>query len=218
MHQAVAELDVDVEDGNVFVVIPKLIVRTVTMRAEYRTEYSELKPARVKLLVYRVIGRSIVGLPVPSDIGCPIWVAGKREVQTGRHLMAQTPICAVNIARPDGRPNPLLAHESGPGEKEDPLLIRGGPPMLLNSAGVHEGKDVCITCPAAHGELLVAKNRVSHVGPILFGLRAIQPEGVPALGEELAYQVLPIEISCLRVGSVIDMGGRHQKVFAIKVL
>jgi hypothetical protein len=38
----------------------------VTVGAEYGAEYSELRPARVKLLVYRVIGRSIVGLPVPS--------------------------------------------------------------------------------------------------------------------------------------------------------
>src|SRR6202158_5789140 len=112
-HQAVAQLVVVEKDGLNFVVGPKLIVSTMTVGAEYGAEYSEFKPAGVKLLVHGVIGRPVIRLPIPSNIGCPIGVAGKREVQTGCHLMAQSPVGAVNIAGPDGRPYALLAYKSG---------------------------------------------------------------------------------------------------------
>src|ERR1017187_2035551 len=105
----------------------------MTMRTEDRTKNAELKPARIEFLVHRVIGRSIIRLPIPANVSCPVWISRKREVQARGHLVAQSPIRAVDIARPDGCPHALLAQKSRPREQEDSLLIRCCPPMFLDS-------------------------------------------------------------------------------------
>ena len=75
--------------------------------------------------------------------------------------------------------------------------------MLLHAQCVHQRKDICIQRTIANCELLVPQYPVSHMRPVLFRLRAIEPECIPALLEELPRQVLPIELPRLWIRRIV---------------
>ena len=87
-HQAVAQLVVIDENRLDFIEGPDLILRPVTMRAENRAEGSVLEPACIEFLELWVLNRIVVRRPIAADIGCPIRISGKREIQPCGHLMA----------------------------------------------------------------------------------------------------------------------------------
>src|SRR6185437_12377379 len=97
-HQTVTELVVFSEDRFNLRIAPELVLRAMTVTAEDGTEDSVLKPARVELLIIRFLNVALDRRPVAADVGCPVWVAGKREVQARRNLMLQSPPGAVDIA------------------------------------------------------------------------------------------------------------------------
>ncbi len=83
---------------------------------------------------------------------------------------------------------------------------------------MQEGKDIRVGHAIADGNLLVAKNGVTQVGPILFGLGAVQPERVPALSKELAREVVPVEIPRLRIRGVVDLRIGDVVVLGVQLL
>src|ERR1019366_4208124 len=101
-HQPVSELVVAHQDGLNSVEAPQLVMRPVAMSAEDGTEGAVLKPARVELLESGIGERVVVGRPVSANVGGPIWIPRQREIETGRDLVAQGPVGAVDVSRPDG--------------------------------------------------------------------------------------------------------------------
>lgn len=78
------------------------------MGAEDWAERAVFEPARVELLKRRIRDGIIVGGPVAANVGGPIWISGQREIEAGRHLMAQAPVRAVDISGPHRRAHALL--------------------------------------------------------------------------------------------------------------
>ncbi len=135
--------------------------------------------------------------PIASNVSCPIRITREREIQPGGHLTAQTPIGAIDIARPNGCSHSLLAKESGSCQQKDPLPVRRRSPVLLDSKSMSERKYVRIFGSVANRNLLVAENRVAPMRPVFLGLCAVEPERIPSLRKQLADQVIPIEIARL---------------------
>ena len=61
--------------------------------------------------------------------------------------------------------------------------------------------------------LLVAEDGVAAVGPVFFGFGGVEPEGVPALGEEWAGEAIPVGVAGFGVGGVVDAGVGDEEVF-----
>ena len=110
----------------------------------------------------------------------------------------------------------MLTEEGGAGEEEGALLVGGFAPVLLNAFIVQEWIDVGVQGSVADGELLVAKDGVAAVGPVLFGFGGVEPEGVPALGEELAGETVPVDVAGLGAGGVVDAGVGDEEIFSIE--
>lgn len=55
-----------------------------------------------------------------------------------------------------------------------------------------------------------AQDGVANVRPVLFGLSVIEPNCVPSLRQQLAWQMFPIDTARLGVGSVVDVRARHK--------
>ena len=108
-HQPVAKLVVVHQDGLDFVEAPQLVVRPVTVGAEDGTERAVLEPACVEFLERGIGDWVFVRRPIAADVSGPIWIPGQREIETGGNLVAQAPIGAVDVSRPDGGTNALLA-------------------------------------------------------------------------------------------------------------
>ena len=173
--------------------------------AEDGAKGAVLEPARVEFLVGGLVGLASEQRMVAADVRGPVGIAGEREVEARRHLAAQRPPAAVHIARPHRGAVALLAHEGRAGEQEDALLRIGLLPALLDVAGVQQGKDVGVFEAAADVELFIAQDGVADVRPCLFGLGAVEPEGVPPLGEELADKLIPEKVRGGGVGGIVDL-------------
>ncbi len=89
-------------------------------------------------------------------------------------------------------------------------------PVLLNAFVVEEWVDVGVEGSVADGELLVAEDGVAAVGPVFFGFGRVEPEGVPALGEEFAGEAVPVDVAGFGVGGVVDAGVGDEEVFAVE--
>src|SRR3981081_3724037 len=118
--------------------------------------------------------------------------------------MRECPEAAVDVARPDGGAYSLLAEEGGAGEEEGALLVGCFAPVLLDAFVVQEGIDVGVERSVADGELLVAEDGVAAAGQVLLGCGRVEPEGVPALGEEFAGETVPVDVAGFWVGGVVD--------------
>src|SRR5207248_3726166 len=156
------------------------------MRAKNRAEGSELEPAGIQFLILRVSWKAFTRLPIASDIGCPVRISGQREIQSTCHLMAQSPIGAVDIARPDCSSNSLLAQKCGTRKQKYPLLICSCSPVLLHSGCVHKWEYICVLRPIPDRDLLIAQDGIAHMRPVFFGFGTVEPERVPSHGEQLA--------------------------------
>src|ERR1022692_305493 len=111
-HQPISKPVVVDQDRPDFVEGPDLILRPVPVSTENRTKYSVLEPSCVEFLEFWILKRIVVRRPIAPDIRCPIRISGERKVQPGGHLMAQSPVRAIHVARPYRRPDSLLAEES----------------------------------------------------------------------------------------------------------
>ncbi len=191
-------------------------MRTVAVGAEDGAEDSELEPAEVEILVGGVGCLVVIGGVVAGDVGCPVGHAGEGEVEAGGDLMGECPEAAVDVAGPDGGADSLLAEEGGAGEEEGALLVGGFSPVLLNAFVVEEGIDVGVEGSVADGELLVAKDGVAAVGPVLLGFGRVEPEGVPALGEEFAGETVPVDVAGPGAGGVVDAGVGDEEFLAVE--
>ena len=217
-HQTISKLVIADQDGPNFVECPNLILRPVPVSAENRTKYSILEPSRVEFLEFWIFNRIVVRRPIASDVRCPIRIAREREVQPGGHLMAQTPIRAIDVARPHRRSHSLLAEESGSRQEKDALLVRRRSPVLLDSERMSERKYIRVLGSIANRNLLVTENRVTPVWPVFLGLCAVEPERIPSLRKQFADQVVPVEIARLRIRRVVHARVRHIEVFGNEFL
>src|ERR1039458_2516368 len=193
-------------------------MRPVAVGAEDGAEGAVLEPARVELLESGIGERIIVGRPVSANIGGPIWSPGQGEIETGRNLVAQAPVGAVDVSRPDGGTDALLAQKRRPRKQKDTLTRVLGFPMILHAKRMLERKDVGEFSAIADCELTAAQDGIAHVRPIFFGLGAIKPEGVPSLRQQLAGQMLPVDFARLGVGGVVDVRASRELVFCIQNL
>jgi hypothetical protein len=109
--------------------------------------------------------------------------------------MRESPIAAVDIARPDGGADALLAEECGARKQKDALAAVFRLPVILHAERMQQRKDIGVLGAVADGKLLVAQDGVAHVRPELFRLGAIEPEGVPSLRKQLAGQAVPIDVA-----------------------
>ena len=90
--------------------------------------------------------------------------------------------------------------------------------MILHSKSMHEREDIREFRTVTDGELSAAQDGVAHVRPVFFRLGAIEPECVPSLRQQLAWQVLPVDIARLGVGSVVDVRARHKLCLSSRIL
>src|SRR5277367_3934619 len=180
-------------------------MRPVTVGAEDGTKRAVLEPTRVQFLIRGIGERVVVGRPVSAYVGGPIWRPGKGEIETGGDLVAQAPIGAVDVSRPDSGADALLAQERRPRKQKDTLIRVLGFPMILHAKGMIEREDVGEFSAIADRELTAAEDGIAHVRPVFFGLGAIKPEGVPSLRQQLAGQALPVDVARFGVGSVVDV-------------
>ena len=126
---------------------PQLVMRPVAMRSEDGTERAVLKPARVELLESGIGERVVVRRPVSANVGGPIWIPRQRKIETGRDLVAQAPVGAVDVSRPDGGSYALLAEERRAREQKDALALVLRFPVVLHSKGVQERKTLVNSAP-----------------------------------------------------------------------
>ena len=110
-HEPVAEAIVIDQNGFDSVKAPQLVVRPMPVRSEDGTERAVFKPARVEFLECGVCERIVMRRPVTANVGGPIRITRQSEIETCRDLVVQAPIGAVDITRPDGGTNALLAEE-----------------------------------------------------------------------------------------------------------
>ncbi len=75
--------------------------------------------------------------------------------------MAQTPIRAIDVARPNRRSHSLLAEESGSRQEKDPLPVRRRFPVLLDSESMREREYIRVLGSVANRNLLVLENGVA---------------------------------------------------------
>ena len=204
--------------GSTLLKAPQLVVWPVTVSAEDRTERAVLEPARVEFLECGIGDWILVRRPIAADVSGPIWSPRQREIETGGNLVAQAPVGAVDISRPDGGTNALLAEKCGTREQKDALARVLRLPVILHTEGVRKWKDVGEFGAVADGDLAAAEDGVAHVRPVFFGLGAVEPECIPSLRQQLARQVLPVEVARLGVGGVIDVRVGHKFVLCIEQL
>src|ERR1022692_619718 len=193
-------------------------MRPVAVGAKDREERAVLEPARVKLLERGIGERVVVGRPVATNVGGPIWSPGQGEIETGRDLVAQAPVGAVDVSRPDGGADALLAQVRRPRKQKDTLTRVLGFPMILHAKRMLEREDVGEFSAIADCELTAAEDGVAHVWPVFFGLGAIKPECIPSLRQQLAGQMLPVDVARLGVGGVVDVRASHELVLCIQNL
>ena len=67
-------------------------------------------------------------------------------------------------------------------------------------------------------QLLIAQNRVAPVRPVLLRLRAVQPESIPSLREQLARKLIPEEVARRGIGRVVDVRSRNLKPLPLDLL
>src|ERR1035437_6542589 len=108
----------------------------MSVRAEDRTECSELAPARIEFLVCGLFDNAGKGRPVASDIGCPIRIAAESEIQPGGNLTRERPIAGVHVARPHCCADALLAEKRRPGQQKDTHAVCSCLPMVLHAEGM----------------------------------------------------------------------------------
>jgi len=65
---------------------------------EYGRKRAELEPANEQLAKVGIV--QISARRKAADVGCPIWKAGKREVQAGGNLALETQPVGEHITRP----------------------------------------------------------------------------------------------------------------------
>ena len=85
----------------------------MTVGAEDGAEHAVLEPACVEFLERGIGEWILVRRPIAADVGGPIWISRQREIETSGNLVAQSPVGAVDISRPDGSAYALLAEKRG---------------------------------------------------------------------------------------------------------
>src|SRR5258708_5523660 len=131
--------------------------------------------------------------------------------------MGECPEAAIDVAGPDGCAYALLAEEGGAGEEEGAFLVGGLSPVLLNAFVMQERVDVGVEGSVADGELFVAKDGVAAVRPVFFGFGGVEPERVPALGEEFAGEAVPVDVAGLWAGGIVDARVGNEEVFGFEL-
>ena len=218
-HQAISKLVIVDQDRPDFVERPNLILRPVPVSAENRTKDSVLEPSRVEFLEFWILQRIVVRRPITSDVRCPIRIARERKVQPGSHLTAQTPIRAIDVARPHRRSHSLLAEESGSRQEKDAAsLVRRRSPVLLDSQRMSKRKYIRVLGSIANPQSACSEeSRHPSVASIPRAL-SCEPERIPSLRKQFADQVVPVEITRLRIGRVVHASVRHIEVFGDEFL
>ena len=200
--------------GKDLVVRPQLVVIAVAVGAEDGAEGAVFEPARVELLVGR-----LVGLCRRTADGSRRCRSSSRDIPRAQSSVPREPggAAPTNCCR-HRRTTPSAPLRCWPMKAERvsrKTRLSGFVcfQRCCNAAGVLQRKDVGVLQAAADMELLIAQHRVADVRPGLLRLRAVEPESVPPLGEELAHKLVPEEVRGGGIGGVVDLRAGNLEAF-----
>ncbi len=103
-----------------------------------------------------------------------------------------------------------MPQETGAGQNENTLALRGLTPVIVHTATMHERKHIRVACTIANRKLKRIQNSITLTIPDL-RLTAVEPEPIPPFREFDPHQVLPVILPCRRIGGVIDVSPRDEQ-------
>ena len=181
------------------------------MTAEYGTEQSVLHPAHVEFLELRIARSRALALRViaiaeeAADVGIEVRIARQREVQSGRHLLAQHVPRRGHVATPHVRAIVLLTCIRRTGHDEDALATVVLTLCLIDAANGGQRERVTLRTPRAaiHLMVIVALLRIKEIG-----IGRVHPPRIRTIVVQ-RLQVLPVDGASLRMEGIVHLHTRR---------